>query len=253
MDILVVDDNNEYRDTLVRYFKSKGFRTEGAIDGADGLARYRKRSHRVVLLDLMMPGMGGEEMLYEMSKWDELPVVIVMTVSSREDEYRYQLYEKGCFYYEEKPIDVQETAWKIRNLIQIQKRDGRSVQGAGSQMNREIQEFYEYVLDQIGQEEMNVAEIARKMGVGRRALDSMAREFLSGTMHDVIRNVRLLKAREICREGGAGNVKELAGMVGYRDAGYFSRLYREAFGSSVVEDLKSGVRLPAFGELRGRM
>ena len=346
MDILVVDDNNEYRETLVRYFTGKGYQVEGASDGEDGLDRYRKRAHRVILLDLLMPNMGGEEMLYEISTWDEVPVVIVMTVSDRENEYRYQLYEKGCFYYEEKPIDVEEMEWKVRKLMQMQDRvrmqgqgtarnqrwmqgqgaarnqgvtknqawkqnqgvtqgktmsDGywrgpvrgvegmpgqqgmqsaigakglkgsssaqrasgaprangvpsmqgmpgvqsvpglKGLQGRASRKSRDIQRFYECVMNEIGNEEISLGTIAKKLGIGRRRLDMISRELLTISLHDGVRNLRLLRAREICREGEAGNVKELAWMVGYRDAGYFSRLYREAFGSSAVEDLK-GVR-----------
>lgn len=312
MDILVVDDNNEYRETLVRYFTGKGYQVEGASDGEDGLDRYRKRAHRVILLDLLMPKMGGEEMLYEISTWDEVPVVIVMTVSDRENEYRYQLYEKGCFYYEEKPIDVEEMEWKVRKLMQMQDRarmqgqgtarnqgvtknqawkqtqgatqgkawsdgywrgQGRgdkgmagqqgmrglpSMQGGGgvqsvqsipglkglhgrtSRKSRQIQQFYECVMNEIGKEEFSLGAIAIKLGISRRQLDKNSRELLTISLHEGVRNLRLLRAREICREGRAGNVKELARMVGYRDPGYFSRLYREAFGISAVEDLKGG-------------
>ena len=315
MDILVVDDNNEYRETLVRYFTGKGYQVEGASDGEDGLDRYRKRAHRVILLDLLMPNMGGEEMLYEISTWDEVPVVIVMTVSDRENEYRYQLYEKGCFYYEEKPIDVEEMEWKVRKLMQMQDRvrmqgrvDGQvrmqwqgsaknqgwmhgqgsvknqgatqgktwndgywrgpghhslqglpsmqggegvqSVQsmpsmpglkgldGRTSRKSRQIQQFYECVMSEMGKEDISLGTIAKKLGISRRQLDKNSRELLTISLHEGVRNLRLLQAREICREGGAANVKELARMVGYRDPGYFSRLYREVFGSSVVEDLK---------------
>lgn len=307
MDILVVDDNNEYRETLVRYFTGKGYQVEGANDGEDGLDRYRKRAHRVILLDLLMPNMGGEEMLYEISTWDEVPVVIVMTVSDRENEYRYQLYEKGCFYYEEKPIDVEEMEWKVRKLMQMQDRarmqgqgsakirrttkhqgvtqgkawndgywrgSGRgvegmaghqgvlgfpSMQGGGgvpsvqsmpglkglngrtSRKSWQIQQFYECVMNDIGKEDISLGAIAKKLEISRRQLDKNSRELLTISLHEGVRNLRLLLAREICMEGGATNVKELARKVGYRDAGYFSRLYREAFGSSAVDDLK-GVR-----------
>ncbi len=117
----------------------------------------------------------------------------------------------------------------------------KGLDGRTSQKSRQIQQFYECVMNEIGEGDISLGAIAKKLGISRRQLDKNSRELLTISLHEGVRNLRLLGAREICREGRAANVKELARMVGYRDAGYFSRLYREAFESSAVEDLK-GVR-----------
>ena len=243
MDILVVDDNNDYRNTLVRYFSSKGFRVEGATDGEDALSRYRKRSHRVILLDLLMPRMGGDEMLYELSTWDTMPIVIVMTVSSRRDQSLYQLYENGCLHYEEKPIDIVETEWKIRNLIQMQRYSGQKMPGKASHMDRNMNKIYNVILENLHDERLTLKTVAQKLGIGRRKLDELLTDSLTITPRDVIRNLRLLKAREICLSGEVSTVKGLAERVGYVDAGHFSRLYHDAFNVSAAREVKRSARM----------
>jgi two-component system OmpR family response regulator len=60
--LLVIDDDEDIRDSIQSLLQLKGYRVVAAADGKEGLCRMREgKPPRLVILDLMMPGMSGEE------------------------------------------------------------------------------------------------------------------------------------------------------------------------------------------------
>lgn len=58
--VLLIDDDEDIRDTIQSLLELRGYRVRTASDGADGLASMRREPPSLVILDLMMPGMNGE-------------------------------------------------------------------------------------------------------------------------------------------------------------------------------------------------
>lgn len=63
LDLLVVDDDDEFRSTLVRRFTQRGFHVEEAANGEQALELVQRREFDVALFDMMMPGMSGLKLL----------------------------------------------------------------------------------------------------------------------------------------------------------------------------------------------
>ncbi len=83
--VLWIDDNiDELRSHMV-FLGQKGYEVEGATNGRDGLALLREKTFDAVLLDEMMPGLGGLETLEEIRKTQEHIPVIMITKSEAED------------------------------------------------------------------------------------------------------------------------------------------------------------------------
>lgn len=83
--ILVVDDTEDNRDLLVRRLQREGHATAVAVDGTEALALLRDSSFDLVLLDIMMPGMDGYQVLEQMRADDELRHVPVILISALGD------------------------------------------------------------------------------------------------------------------------------------------------------------------------
>ena len=76
--ILVVDDEESFRKTVWHFLEGAGFRAEMAANGAEALDLARRGPPDLVLLDLVMPGMSGVDVLKELHRTDpDVPVVIV--------------------------------------------------------------------------------------------------------------------------------------------------------------------------------
>lgn len=88
MKILIVDDEHDIRESLGELFEDEGYTVARAVDGADALAQLEKDQElpAIVLLDLVMPRMGGAE-LYERMQADprlaKVPVIVSTSDPSR--------------------------------------------------------------------------------------------------------------------------------------------------------------------------
>lgn len=79
-DVVVDDDDDEIRWTFCEVLEAEGYRVRHAANGADALDRIRESPPCLVLLDMMMPVMGGAEVLAELERTQrlaELPVVVL--------------------------------------------------------------------------------------------------------------------------------------------------------------------------------
>jgi CheY-like chemotaxis protein len=81
--ILIIDDDAESREGLAELLVGKGFSVATALDGADGLT-YLRHGHRpkVILLDLMMPGVDGWDFRAEQKRDDALASIRIIAISA---------------------------------------------------------------------------------------------------------------------------------------------------------------------------
>ncbi|MCG2726116.1 MAG: response regulator [Elusimicrobia bacterium] len=76
--ILIVDDDDSVRDLLEFIVKKEGFKVEKAMDGQEALDKARKYNPDMILLDLMLPKLGGFEILRELqADAEDLPIIIM--------------------------------------------------------------------------------------------------------------------------------------------------------------------------------
>jgi class 3 adenylate cyclase len=104
--ILVVDDNEMNRDMLSRRLGSRGFNVEVSEDGALALERLDREGVDIVLLDVMMPGLSGIDVLRKVrERWSEsdLPVIMVTARDATEDVV--EALRAGANDYVTKPLD----------------------------------------------------------------------------------------------------------------------------------------------------
>jgi DNA-binding response OmpR family regulator len=103
--ILVVDDEIEVCNVLKEFLDSKGYETHIALTGRTALSQVKEVKPRIVLLDIIMPGMGGIDVLKEIKKID--PTVGVIMVTAVDDhELAMQTLELGADDYITKPLDL---------------------------------------------------------------------------------------------------------------------------------------------------
>ncbi len=113
MRILVVEDEAGIRAFLARAFEAEGFQVEVVSDGERGLARALEGDYEIVILDLMLPGRTGLEVLEELQRQrPELPVLIL---SARTDlATKLRGFELGAVDYLAKPFSLDELLARAR-------------------------------------------------------------------------------------------------------------------------------------------
>lgn len=120
--ILVVDDNALNRDMLSRRLAKRGYRTSLASTGAQALELIETTSFDLVLLDVMMPGIGGLEVLESVRKTlaaNELPIIMVTAKDQSEDIVA--ALHLGANDYVTKPLDFPVVLARCRTQLSLRK------------------------------------------------------------------------------------------------------------------------------------
>jgi DNA-binding response OmpR family regulator len=116
--ILVVDDNPDNLEILRVFLESRGYRVAGAPDGKTALAKLEEVHPRLVLLDVMMPGMDGWQVCRTIKNHPDFGATkVVMVTAKGAFEDKFEGMRSGADDYVVKPVDLQELAEKVkRNL-----------------------------------------------------------------------------------------------------------------------------------------
>lgn len=102
--ILVVDDEIEVCNILEEFLSDKGYEVHTALDGETAISKVKEVRPHIVLLDIIMPGMGGVDTLKEIKKVDPLVGVIMITAVT-DLELAKRTLEIGAYDYIAKPVD----------------------------------------------------------------------------------------------------------------------------------------------------
>lgn len=122
--VLVVDDESILRNNLVRYLARSGHEATGVGSAEEALDALAERDHAVVLTDLRMPGMGGIELLGEITARHPETMVLVMTAYASLDS-ALQALRGGAQDYILKPLSLDEVERKVRRLLHTRQLEER--------------------------------------------------------------------------------------------------------------------------------
>lgn len=124
--VLLVDDDVQLCKLLAERLATEGFTMETVHDGSRGLERALSMEYSLVVLDLMLPGMGGLDVLRRLRKVSPVPVLIL--TARGEDADRIVGLEMGADDYVPKPFNPRELIARIRAIL---RRTGRAEVSAG--------------------------------------------------------------------------------------------------------------------------
>jgi DNA-binding response OmpR family regulator len=113
--ILIVDDDVGLCEVLAERLEREGFSLEAVHDGVSGLERARSGEHALIILDLMLPGLAGLEVLRSLRAHSGIPVLIL--TARGEDVDRILGLEIGADDYLSKPFNPRELIARIRAVL----------------------------------------------------------------------------------------------------------------------------------------
>ncbi|MHB1652914.1 MAG: response regulator [Desulfitobacteriaceae bacterium] len=115
MHILLVDDEKKIATVLKAYLQQEGFHVTTATNGLIALTLFRENKFDLVILDLMLPGLSGEEICREIRKVSAVP--IIMLTAKVEEEDRISGLELGADDYVAKPFSPREVVARVRAVL----------------------------------------------------------------------------------------------------------------------------------------
>ncbi|MGB2927397.1 MAG: response regulator [Desulfobacterales bacterium] len=114
--ILLVDDEEEFVTTLAERLELRGLQARTALNGEDALHMIEAETPRIVILDIMMPGLGGFEVLRRIkAQHPQIPVILLTGRGSEKEGVKGM--ELGAFDYLMKPLNIEELIKKMQEAI----------------------------------------------------------------------------------------------------------------------------------------
>ncbi len=142
--LLIVDDDHGLVSLLKRFLEAEGFTVDTAYDHADGLKAALSSEHEIVILDVMLPGGSGFELLKSLRQESGVPVLLLTARGEAVD--RILGLEIGADDYLAKPFDPRELVARIRAILR------RTQEGGPATMRGEVDEILS-----VGEIEMSMA------------------------------------------------------------------------------------------------
>jgi signal transduction histidine kinase/AraC-like DNA-binding protein len=237
--VLVVEDHPDVR-AYVRRHLARRYHVLEAEDGAEGLAVARQARPDLVVSDVMMPGLDGYALcraLKEDEALNHVPVILLTARAEAEDTLEGLAH--GADDYLTKPFNARELLLRAENLIEVRRllRDrfsgevvlrpaGVAVPSADAAFLERVQA---YVEAHMGERGFDLEAVAEAVGLSARQLRRRVRDITGLSPSGFVRTLRLQRAAQLL-EKEAGNISEIAYQVGFDDAKYFSRLFRQVYG-----------------------
>jgi len=115
MKVLLVEDDRLLGDSLTEYLQSEGFITDWVYDPREVMDLLEVSRYDVIVLDLMMPHIGGEELIKAIREKDKETPILVLTAKQRLEDKR-TCFELGADDYLTKPFEMEELTLRLKAL-----------------------------------------------------------------------------------------------------------------------------------------
>lgn len=114
-DILIVEDNKEIADLLCDFLRAENYTISVADDGEKALHLYEKYGAKLIILDIMLPGIDGFAICQKIRENENTPIIIVSAKTDKADKLNGLLL--GADDYIEKPYDIDLLIAKIKGIF----------------------------------------------------------------------------------------------------------------------------------------
>lgn len=151
-DILVVEDNQELSDLLCDFLQAEGYTVRSAANGEDALALYETYGAKLLILDIVLPGIDGFAVCKKIRKYDDTPILIVSAKTEKNDQLNGLML--GADDYIEKPYDIDIMLAKIKGIFKRR-----------------------YAMDEICDGALKLNKVKRTVSKNGQALDLTTKEF----------------------------------------------------------------------------
>jgi len=247
--ILIVEDDVQLL-MLIKKLMSEYYDVDTARDGKQALEILNKRRIDLVVSDVMMPNMSGLE-LARIIKEDlitsHIPVILLTAKSA--NEHVIQGLETGADGYIVKPFHPRHLYLRIAKLLEtrellmegIRKNFDKQAEIEGQHLSDRDRKLLEKARDFIAKnyqsEQLNADDLADELALSKAQLYRKIKALSGLTPHGLIKNFRLIKAREFISEG-KHSISDIVFMTGFNNRAYFYRSYRELFNETPGEMYK---------------
>jgi len=242
--ILIVEDNSDLRSFIISAFEKK-YTFIVAADGKEGYEKATQELPEIIISDLMMPEMDGIKMTSKLKRdlrTSHIPIILLTAKAT--EESKIAGLEIGADDYLTKPFNTDELILKVKNIIDSRVKIREKIrlellkespkieaQSADEQFLLRVKDA---ILRHLNDEQLSVEKLADEIGISRSQLYRKVIALTGVSMNELIRNFRLQKAAQLLSQKW-GPVSQIAFEVGFSNLSYFTKCFKEQFGTTPSE------------------
>ena len=247
--ILIVDDNADIR-TLLRRILQNRYQVTEAEDGQQGLALANEIVPDLIVSDVMMPVMNGLEFCQRIkSSMATSHIPVILLTARALSKHQVEGYESGADAYITKPFSADVLLARIDNLLKNRLRlkgifssdEEKEVQPIEipveepqKKENTFIIKLRDFIEQNMSDSELGVEAIGAEFNLSRVQLYRKVKALTGQSPVELLRTARLHKARRLLQQTSK-SISEIAYEVGFTAPSYFTKCFREEFGTSPTD------------------
>lgn len=240
--LLLVEDDERLRAMLRELFRDS-FDVYEADNGQDGLAVAEKTGPELIISDIMMPVMGGDEFCRRIkSDFSTCHIPVILLTALADVEHGIKGFDCGADDYITKPFNSQLLLARslsiINNRALLQKRWSTDISLESkvlSHNNADIafmDKLVKLVDDNLLERTITVPFLCEQMAMGHTKLFSKIKGLTGVSPQEFVQNARIKYAARMLRERDDLNVSDVAYQLGFSSLNYFEKCFRKAFGKT---------------------
>lgn len=250
--LLIVEDNSDICDYIAEAF-CEDFEVKTAANGKLGKESALKEIPDIIVSDIMMPILDGNEMCRELKKdvrTSHIPIILLTAKDSLQD--KEEGYQMGADSYLTKPFSTNLLRSRINNLLQSRRnlakyfiahaalsyKSAAITESLNKLDNEFIQRINQLIEERLSSDKVDISYLSDKMCMSSSTLYRKMKALTGLSTNEYIRKRKMKYAEEFLLEGKY-NISEIAFKVGINNLFYFRQCFKEEFGAIPSEYLKN--------------
>ena len=243
--IVLIEDDLSLGASILELLVLSNFEVNWFKNGVEALDYLNNNMPDIIISDLMMPLMNGEELflnIRKISKFNTIPFIIITANSN--DEVRYKQLENGVNDYVMKPFKVKELILKVNNILSLKKQiENKFNPDPFSKITIKLSEkdfilSMNSILIKNMKVNIDILELANLLHVSKSTLDKKIRKRTNKNISQYIREFKLDYAIKLMNHGER-NIQFLVDETGFNSFSYFSTSFKNYKGISPSDYIKS--------------
>ncbi|MFI0490853.1 response regulator [Flavobacterium sp.] len=243
--IILIEDDLALGSSISELLSLSNFNVNWLVDGIKALEYLKTNTPDIIISDLMMPNMNGEELYINIkknNKFNTIPFIVI--TANMDDEVKFKQLENGVNDYIMKPFKSKELILKVRNLLDLKtniekkfKPDPFSKVTIKLSEKDFITSLNEYILKNL-KSKIGIEELSNQLFISKSTLDKKIRKHTQKNSSQYIREFKLQYAIRLI-DLGERNVQHLVNETGFNSFSYFSTSFKSYVGLSTRDYIKS--------------
>lgn len=243
--IVLIEDNLALGESIYDLLVISDFNVKWCKNGYEALLYLEGNIPDVIISDLMMPVMGGDELFLKIrknNKFDSVPFIII--TAKIDDETKFKQLENGVNDYIMKPFKTRELVLKIRNILHLKDQiEKKNSPDPFSKITIKLSEkdflkSINSILSKNMKKTIGVDELAKQLYISKSTLDKKIRKRTDKNISQYIREFRLDYALKLIYLGER-NIQFLVDEAGFNSLSYFSTSFKKYVGKTPRDYIKS--------------